>query len=198
MSLQKKLARLIRERLTIRTQIFIILLLLISLVIGLGYTYRSRILPKASVDFVGEEPRDGVIFRQVVYISGAVKKPGVYEFTSSMRVAEVIDLAGGFSEQVDQNYVNESLNLASLIEDEQHLFIPYQNQINGSSSKNQTGLINLNNAAQTELESLPGIGPSTATKIISNRPYGHVNDLLNVSGIGDAKLDAIRDLVYVE
>ena len=149
-----------------------------------------------------------------VHVSGAVVEPGLYEVESGARLAQAIQLAGGFAEGADTG----SVNLARVLSDGEQVVVleaqaqqasPAPNEQQSSSTSpsqpasQQTataaGKVNLNTATQSDLETLPGIGPSTAQKIVADRtangPFASVDDLARVSGIGTKKLEALRDLV---
>jgi competence protein ComEA len=146
-----------------------------------------------------------------VHVIGAVPRPGLYEFAEGARLQNAIDAAGGLlaSANVD------SLNLAALLEDGQQLNIPYKDgaapteapaALDLPSSQEPTPdpnveLLDINTATLEELIALPGIGPSTAQKIIdyrtANGPFSTIDDLDKVSGIGPSTLDQIRALVTV-
>lgn len=140
--------------------------------------------------FIGIPPKENGILNKIVYISGEVKNPGTFEISENARVSEVISLAGGFSENANASFITETLNLAKIVEDGEHIFIPSQNSITQNSN-----LISLNSASITELESLPGIGESTAQKIIDNRPYSSIEEIMNIGGIGESKFSQIKDLI---
>lgn len=141
----------------------------------------------------------------VVHITGAVPRPGVYALPQGARVQDAISAAGGFLADADKT----GINLARLIEDGEKLDIPLAE---GSSlvvepvsvpteSAASTELIDINNASQSELETLPGIGPTTAQKIIDyreeNGPFQMTEDIMNVSGIGPGTYERIKDLITV-
>ena len=144
----------------------------------------------------------------IVYITGAVPRPGVYALPQGARVQDGISAAGGFLAEAD----TELINLARPLGDGEKMDIPY---IEGASpviptapvgeeipSGPDTDLININTAAQFELETLPGIGPTTAQKIIDyrndNGPFVAIEDIINVSGIGPVTFERIKDLITVE
>ncbi|NMB57220.1 hypothetical protein GYA19_04800 [Candidatus Beckwithbacteria bacterium] len=133
-------------------------------------------------------------------ISGAVKKPGVYSLKEGQRLNDALILAEGILEQADKEWVQKKLNLAQKAQDGQKIYIPFEGEVLEDplvlSDQNSTK-INLNNASKQELESLPNIGSSTADKIINERPYSSVSDLLKVSGIGEKTFDEIKELVTV-
>ena len=143
----------------------------------------------------------------IIYISGAVVSPDVYELPASARVIDAVTLAGGLLEEADINRVN----LASFMTDAQHIVIPtigedieYDAAVSTpiDSSATQTGtLINVNTASLTELTTLPGVGPVLAQNIISYREehgnFTSVEQLENVSRIGPTILNNLRPLVTV-
>lgn len=140
----------------------------------------------------------------VVQITGAVPRPGVYAFPHGARVQDAISAAGGFLAEADKT----GINLARVLEDGEQIDIPFGE---GASIviptpgeeivTSSTELININTASQAELESLPGIGPTTAVKIIdyreANGPFLNPEDIINVSGIGPGTYERIKDLITV-
>jgi competence protein ComEA len=143
----------------------------------------------------------------VVHITGAVPRPGVYALPEGARVQDVISAAGGFLAEADK----ETINLARPLGDGELLDIPY---VEGFSPviatpveklqviETSSELININTASSIELESLPGIGPTTAQKIIdyreANGPFVSTEDIINVSGIGPGTYERIKDLITVD
>lgn len=132
---------------------------------------------------------------KLVYLGGALVHPGVYEVARDETLLQLIERSGGFSPDANQEYIASNLNLSKKIEDEEKIFVPFLEQETGNS--NNPTLINLNTASQPELESLPGIGESTAKLIIDGRPYKKIEDLLEVKGIGDSKYNSIKDKVQI-
>ena len=142
----------------------------------------------------------------VVYISGAVPRPGVYALPKGARVQDAISAAGGFLADADKT----GINLARQLDDGEQLDIPFGE---GASlviptpgaeevEPGEADLVNINSASQAELETLPGIGPTTAQKIIEyreeNGPFQSTEDIMNVSGIGPGTYERIKDLITVE
>jgi competence protein ComEA len=136
----------------------------------------------------------------LVDVAGWVRRPGVYEFSEGARVIDAIDAAGG----ARSGAVLEALNLAAPLADGTQILVPREGQegvapapVTGGAG----GLVNVNSAIATELEELPGIGEVIAQRIIDyrteNGPFATVDELLDVSGIGDAILESIRELVTV-
>jgi competence protein ComEA len=138
---------------------------------------------------------------QYIDIEGQVVNPGVYEIKRGDTLISVINLAGGYTEVADTNYVQMCLNLAEKMKDEQKIYVPAKdekfscndNALSEISLSKTSGKISLNNATQEELESLSGIGPSTAEKIVDGRPYSKLEDLMNVKGIGEATFEKIKN-----
>ena len=131
-----------------------------------------------------------------VHITGAVVLPGVYDLPPESRVADAIDAAGGFLPIADQ----EQINLAALLQDGMKIEIGTRSAysvLGGSSDR-----ININTATVDELDGLPGIGPSTAQKIVDYRrqfgDFQRTDEIMKVSGIGSATYDRIKDLITVE
>lgn len=145
----------------------------------------------------------------IVDVSGAVNKPGVYELASTSRVQDAIAAAGGFSSQADTTKIAQSLNLAAPLTDGAKLYVPTVGEqmtasagVSGKDSGtavlgDSTGMININTADEAMLDSLPGVGKVTAGKIIANRPYGAIDDLLAKKVVGKAVLEKIRGEVTV-
>jgi competence protein ComEA len=151
----------------------------------------------------------------LVHVDGAVSRPGVYPLPEGSRVQDALDAAGGPLEGAD----SAGYNLAARLEDGDRLWIPVkadeslapQAESPPSAQAYASGeislpgssiqLININEATQAELESLPGIGPATAMKIISYReesgPFTAIEDIMNVSGIGPATFEKIQDRISV-
>jgi competence protein ComEA len=145
-----------------------------------------------------------------VHVAGAVVRPGVYDLPDNSRVTDAIDAAGGFVAEADKN----ALNLAARLDDGERLEIPYVAGFVPDVSRGfavvsegtpsplaGTDLININTASADELDKLPGIGQTTAQRIIdyrtSNGPFATIEDIINVPGIGTATYDEIKDLITV-
>jgi competence protein ComEA len=129
---------------------------------------------------------------QYVAISGQVVMPGVYPVDSTTRLFEVVSAAGGFTKKADQS----SVNLARLVQDGEQIIVLAK----GGSNPDQTSqLMSLNAATSDELETLPGVGPTLAGRIVdwrvANGGFKSVEDLLKVGGIGDKLFAGIRSMV---
>lgn len=135
----------------------------------------------------------------VVHVSGAVVSPGLYRLPATARVGEAVEAAGGATSAADLH----QLNLAAIVADGQQVRVPAEGETLPlpSVAAGTTGPIDLNRADAVALQTLPGVGPATAEAIIAFReehgPFRTVDDLLDVPGIGPAKLAAIADAVAV-
>ena len=138
----------------------------------------------------------------VVDVAGWVKDPGVYEFTEGQRVIDALKAAGGAKGDADLT----AINLAAPLTDGTQIVVLKQASApesgsTGSGGTGAPGLVNVNTGTETELETLPGIGPVLGAAIIKyrtdNGPFTSVDDLDNVSGIGPATLEELRPLVTV-
>jgi competence protein ComEA len=146
-----------------------------------------------------------------VHVAGAVAQPGVYPLAREARLQDAVDAAGGALENSDIS----QLNLAEKLSDGDRVEVPTRaptpsaatapaGQDEPQSEAQQAdvgGLININLASQNMLETLPGIGPATAMKIIAYRqehgPFEIISDIVNVSGIGPSTYDKIKDSITV-
>ncbi len=145
----------------------------------------------------------------MVYITGAVKRPGVFMLPRESRMVDAISAAGGFAEGADLNQVN----LAQVLQDEARITIPGLSQFaTPELTIGENGLlvtptppagtpVNINTASADLLEKLPGIGPTTAQAIVAyrdaNGPFITIEDLLKIPGIGPNTLEEIRGLITV-
>lgn len=153
-----------------------------------------------------EESEERSIQPQVIFvdIGGAVEKPGVYEVAKDTRLFEVIEMAGGLSENADTDHVNR----ASFVEDGQKIIIPEKgSEYEGgqipaavSSADMNSGLININTASADELKTLSGIGEVMAERIIeyrSSTAFKSKEDIMSVDGIGSKIYEKIKDDITV-
>lgn len=122
----------------------------------------------------------------VVHVHGEVRVPGTYSLPWGARVADLIELAGGLSEDADPGLVQP----AALLTDGRSVVVPSRRAPDGERAR-----VDLNTASAQLLTTLPGVGPVTAQRILEGRPYHSVDDLLRVPGIGPARLEALRPRV---
>jgi competence protein ComEA len=143
----------------------------------------------------------------VVEIVGAVPKPGVYRLPPGSRVADLVQMAGGYGPRVDTERAERELNLAATVKDGEHIRVPSRDDAaaasltpGGEGPSRGGGLIDLNTATQAELEELPGVGPATAEKIIAAReeaPFAAVDELRSRGVLGEKTFEKLRALVTV-
>lgn len=142
----------------------------------------------------------------VVDVEGAVIDPGVHSLAADSRVADAIAAAGGYSTQVDIAAAADALNLAERVSDGQKIHVPARGEgptFTGAATPGPGGgggLIDINHATSEELESLPGIGPVTAGKIVAARevqPFASIDELDTRDVVGPSTLEQIRDLITV-
>lgn len=139
----------------------------------------------------------------VVHVAGAVVAPGVHELPPGSRVVDAVEASGGLTPDADAGAVN----LAAEVVDGSQVYVPRIGEVpppapaGSGGDEVGSGPVDLNTADVALLETLPGIGPATAAAIVDHRdrhgPFTSVQGLLEVRGIGEAKLAALRDLVRV-
>lgn len=137
----------------------------------------------------------------IVDVSGAVVRPGVYKLASNSRVDDALQVAGGLSEGADADWISQNINRAEKVRDGMKLFIPAkrynQDQITPASENNltvNTG-ININSASAEQLDTLKGVGPVTAQKIIAGRPYAAVEEIVNKKIVSKKVFADIKDFI---
>lgn len=137
-----------------------------------------------------------------VYVCGCVKHPDVYRLPAEARATDAVKAAGGFTKEADR----EAWNLALPLEDGMQIDIPSVQEASAANqaagqTNTQEGRININTASEEELQTLPGIGQSRAKEIITYREsqgsFSSIEDIRNVSGIGDGIFTKIKDHITV-
>ncbi|MDZ4168822.1 MAG: ComEA family DNA-binding protein [Coriobacteriia bacterium] len=169
----------------------------------------TRVQAEASAPAVASAPPAGV----VVHVAGAVRHPGVYELPSGSRVADAVDASGGMLPDA----VPAAVNLARLVVDGEQVVVPSEDDpisvapppaaagggagASGAAGSPAGAPVDLNSADAAALDTLPGIGPATAAKIVADReangPFASVEDLSRVSGIGEKKCEQLAGLACV-
>ena len=206
-------------------------IIIIIVVLSLGYFIYQRkneftMSEEVSSENTIKEPEEENDEKIIVHISGAVNREGIVELEENSRIADAIEKAGGLKENAEA----KEINLAYKLEDGMKIYIPTKEEIqnkenlevnqyvyegtkeNSSQVNKSQGnrepketiinkKVNINKASQEELDSLPGIGPSTARKILEYRKqngnFKNIEDIKEVSGIGEAKFEKIREMITV-
>lgn len=154
--------------------------------------------PTASPGMPGGGAAGGVIF---VHILGAVERPGLYTLSEGDRAVDAVAAAGGFLDTADQR----QLNLARFVVDGEQISVPaigeVQEPSGGTPGSTIGAKVNLNTADESALDTLPRVGPAMAARIIeyreANGRFTTIEDLMNVTGVGDKTFDGLRELVTV-
>ena len=155
----------------------------------------------SDVDYKQSESAREAVEKQIcVYICGQVTAPGVYYVAQGARVCDVVECAQGFLE----NASLESLNLARPVSDGEQIIVRAMDEVSSDSAGSgdtSSQLVNINTATATQLEQIPGIGAAFAQRIVNYRDkqgsFKTIDELKNVSGIGDKKLESIRAYICV-
>jgi competence protein ComEA len=208
-----------------KKQKIIIILIGIASLIGISYFLffkeeDTNIQELENISVTEETKEKEENSKIMIHIAGAVQKEGILELDKNSRIADAIEKAGGLKEEA----CLDNINLAEILEDGSKIDIPTKTDAESqehevestikqsktqsttksdtiTSQQTQKGKININTASQSELENLPGIGPSTASKIIEyrkeNGKFKSIENIKDVKGIGDSKYNKIKDYITV-
>ncbi|MGH2807081.1 MAG: ComEA family DNA-binding protein [Actinomycetota bacterium] len=180
-----------------------VVLVILSLALWARGTPAAAVAPPATVSPTPSSgasvpPPGSLIY---VHVAGAVRNPGLYELPAGLRAADAIGAAGGATRGADL----DAINLAEVLVDGIQLLVPTRGEsasepVPGSTPSAATP-VDLNTADQTLLETIPGIGPVTATAILQHRDqiggFQSIEELLDVDGIGPATLESLRPYVTI-
>lgn len=177
---------------------------LIGIVLIVGGIFTSGLHQAKPKDF----PKESLVSNQKVIsvdISGAVIKPGVYQLPEGSRITDAVSIAGGFAEAASGEYISKYLNMAQKLSDGSKIYVPIAGEnaaiptgYGGSvAGANTQAKININTATEPELDILSGIGPVTAAKIVSGRPYQQIEDLFNKKIVSKAVFEKIKEQLVV-
>lgn len=160
----------------------------------------------SEVDLQSNTAEDEAVDEEIlVDVKGAVQKPGVYKATIGERVIDLIERAGGVTEQAN----SLAINFAQKVSDEMVVYVPSVGEEETMTSQSNTSTggatnsdkINLNKASQAELETLPGIGPSKAQAIIeyreTNGPFKSIEEIMSISGFGEKTFEKLKESISV-
>lgn len=207
-----------------------ILLIILIAIMAIGISYYAYQNEKESQNIIEQQNLEIEENKQeessketkkiIVHVSGAVQNEGVIELEENSRIADAIEKAGGFREDA----YTKDVNLAYKLEDGMKIYIPTMEEkenektnvivesgietennnnsySNTDEGKNTNSKVNINTASKEELDTLPGIGPSTAEKIINyrkeNGKFKSIEGIKDVSGIGDSKYENIKDMIEI-
>lgn len=181
----------------------------------IGYIFLPKdevvINTNAFVDDSFQDISGNIINKEMIYvhIEGAVNFPGIKDVPKNTRLFELIEIAGGELDDADLS----KLNLASILKDEQKVYVPFKisNETVGLDKDEPVKIyneidsynkdVNINTASSEDLQTLEGIGPAMADKIINYRElngyFSSIEDIKNVSGIGEAKFNKIKDNITI-
>ena len=190
-------------------------LVCLALVVGLWLTRPAPAPPEVSLPFASSVATGGLpaststtgAVEVVVHVAGAVVRPGVLRLAAGSRVVDAIEAAGGLAPTAD----GARINLAAPVADGQRVYVPAVGEAmpavagpgggGDGTADEPTGPVDLNTADEAALDALPGVGPATAKAIVEHRSkiggFTSVDQLLDVRGIGEAKLEQLRPLVTV-
>ena len=163
---------------------------------------KSAEKPKEKVEVTEGENASNGAYQTVVYIEGAIAKPGLVYTNNNARMGEVVEAAGGFLANADI----KNLNLADKVTDGQKITIPFKADdniliANASNDENKSDLININTATSEELQKLPRVGPATAKSIIEYREknggFKNIDEIKNVPRIGEKTFEKFKDKIKV-
>jgi competence protein ComEA len=189
-----------------------LLLIIFSLVF---YTFISTSQEETPTEVPVQTSRSIEEISNWIYVDleGAVVRPMVYKLKKGSRIYELLD-KGGVSNEADKAYIAKNINKSEILVDQEKIYIPSMEEVISNTipnlltfvstpevdmpQKENTNLVNINVATQTELEALPGVGAITATKIINNRPYNQIIDLLQNKIVGQSLYEKINSQLSVE
>jgi competence protein ComEA len=171
--------------------------IIVGVLLGAGIIYLVTRPPKGEPIVLLPAPTQSPI---TVYVSGAIETPGLFTLPAGSRVNDVIQAAGGTTENADI----DALNLAKIVEDGEQIIVPEdvtpESEENGTVPVNPSDImVNINTATLEQLDTLPGIGPKTAQNIIdyrtANGPFTNIEEIQDVPNIGQVTFDKIKALI---
>jgi len=203
-----------------RQEKIVFLIIISAILITFSWKLYSRekesitIVPTADIGESDIREENEIIDKKIciIHISGAVNQPGVYQLTEGERIIDAVKMAGGEMERANV----DAVNLAAHLYDGQKIVIPFisenkEDEVNQNALANQefrqhdysinSSLLNLNAVTSNQLETLPGIGPALAERILAYRKnhglFRNIEDIMNVSGIGEKRFESIKEYITV-
>lgn len=182
---------------------------MVGVVAGVLYVAQQTQSAHVSIPVPSQTPVPGDL---IVDVEGAVHAPGLHRLPAGALVEDAIVAAGNLAPQADLVQIARQLNRAEKLKPNQKLYLPFLGEVtakaggtSAQSGESATtsdvagGPVNLNSATQEELETLPGVGPATAEKIVQYREehggFQNSSELMDISGIGEKTFEKLKDLV---
>lgn len=195
---------------------FGVFFVLIGVLSSLAFSFRNR---SSDIEILPAENEEEEVSEIFIHLAGAVEKPGLYKLPSDSRVNDALISAGGLSSDADREWFNKYINLAQKLTDGVKLYLPFKGETEkdvsanlgrmGGEDRGQSfvlgsqvqGKVNINTASVSEFDSLSGIGPAYAQRIIDyreeNGAFGSIEEIINVVGIGESTFEKIKDQISV-
>lgn len=182
-----------------------LVLLLLAAAIGGGMMYGSYSQEQAVTLDAAESAESAKTAAMItVYVTGAVNKPGVVTVNEGARTADAVNVCGGLLPTAD----GEHINMAQVLKDGQQIKVPerkggtnLRKDGKQETKANDSGLVNINTADEKELDTLPGIGPAMAKRILEYREtegnFQQIEDIKKIRGIGEAKFNKLKDKICI-
>ena len=184
-----------------KEQQLILLGLIATIVVGLAVMAYRNLGGIKSDTITIESPKESLQTNQMakllVHVSGAVGKEGVYKLKQGDRCIDVLELAGGAQPNADLS----AINLAEPVKDGAKIIVPVKRIVSERVSRAASQTVNLNTADEKALDSLPGVGPSTAKAIVEyrriNGPFARIEQIMEIPRFGKSKFERIKDRITI-
>ncbi|MBR1695510.1 MAG: helix-hairpin-helix domain-containing protein [Selenomonas sp.] len=188
-----------------KKQLFVLIIILLA---AIGGTYYGLYSEEQSAVLESSPPAENALSVKeiTIYVTGAVNKPGLVKVAEGARAADAINACGGLLPIAD----SEKINLAQNLKDGQQLKVPEKERSNSNVDKSKADMsknggsgemVNINTADEKALDTLPGIGPAMAKRIIEYREteglFQSIEDIKKIRGIGDAKFEKLKDKICI-
>lgn len=172
--------------------------LYLTLLISASYSVINSVSENGKIVFIKEPPIENEVIKMYAQIAGAVSYPGIYEIENNTKVGDIISMAGGTTNDLDISTFEQDINLVRKVEDGEKITIPITKSFpktNPDTTTPQHSLININTGSIKDLDTLPGVGEVTAQKIIDNRPFNKVEELVELKIITQSRFNDLQDLI---